>query len=145
MKGKLALVCVVVALVVGCAAPSPGVIPGAEMKDGAVVFSAEAKSVVAKEGDPLSVVEAEVAAVTMAKANLLEKIKGARIGGAVTVGDLMFESHEARLEMMGFLSRAEVEVMQRAESRLGMPPFVSAKATLRLSKADLASLEAYVE
>jgi hypothetical protein len=145
MKGKLALVCLVVALVVGCAAPSAGVIPGAEMKDGAVVFSAMGKSVVAKEGDPLSEVEAEVAAITMAKANLLEKIKGARIGGSITVGDLMFESQEATLEMMGYLSRAEIEVMKRAESRLGTPPYVSATASLRLSKADLAAMETYVE
>jgi hypothetical protein len=145
MKGKLALVCVVVALVAGCAAPSASLVPGGKMENGIVTFSAMGKSVVAKEGDPLSEVEAEVAAITLAKANLLELIKGARVGGSVTVGDLMFESQEATLEMMGFLSRAEISVVPRAESRLGTPPYVAATATLRITKADLADMSAYIE
>jgi hypothetical protein len=145
MKGKLALACVVVGLLVGCAAPGAGHIPGAKVENGLVTFSAVGKSVVAKEGDPLSEVEAEVAAVTMAKAGLLELIKGARIGESITVGDLMFESQEASLEAMGFLARAEIEVMPRAESRLGTPPYVMAKASLTLMKSELAGMAAYIE
>jgi hypothetical protein len=145
MKGKLALVCVV-ALVVGCAAPpSASHVPGGKMSDGIVTFSATGKSVVAKEGDPLSEVEAEVAASTRAKANLLELIKGARIGESITVGDLMFESQEATLEAMGFLARAEVKVMPRAESRLGTPPYVTAVAELKILKSELADMSAYLE
>jgi hypothetical protein len=115
------------------------------VENGMVSFSATGKSVVAKEGDPLSEVEAEVAAVAMAKAGLLELIKGARVGQSVTVGDLMFESQEATVEAMGFLARAEIEVTPPQESRLGTSPYVVATATLRLTKAELAGLAAYIE
>jgi len=130
-------------LLVGCAAP---VIPGAEVtEDGCYVFKAVGTSVVAKEDDPLSLVEAQVAACTMARANLLELVKGAMIESDVSVGDLMFKSQEARVSVAGFLGRAKVELVQAEPSRLPQPMIVTAVATLTLTEDEIANLEKYVE
>ena len=145
MKAKAALVAlgVLAIVMVGCAAQM--VVPGADVADGIVSFQAKGTSVVTKEGDDLSMVEARVAAATMAKAELLAKIKGVVIGSNVTVGDLIFESQEAKMAVNGFLARADVTYEPVEPSKIQAYNTVTAIATLRMSCAQLAALEEYVE
>jgi len=120
-----------------------GTVPGADVKGGAVVFSAEAVSVVVKQGDPLSLLEAQEAAGLMAKAKLLEKVKGQFISSAVKVGDLMFESQEATAATQGFLSRATVEY--EMEGAGPEPSTVRAIATLAVPACEMDELGFYVQ
>ena len=143
MRLKLGMVGVLAVLCVGCAAT---VVPGATTdKAGRSVFSARGQAIAAKEDDPVARAEAEVAAAVIAKANLLELVKGAHVESGVSVGDLMLKSQEAKVEVEGFLSRATVVVEPAAASRLGSSPIVTATATLVLDCEDLANLDAYVE
>jgi hypothetical protein len=115
-------------------------VPGAVMtEEGTYLFEARGQSVIAKADDPLSLLEAELAAATMAKANLLEKVKGAFVTSNVLVGDLMLRSQEAAVIVEGFLSRATVYV--EAPS----PPVVTAVAMLELDACELSDLEKYVQ
>jgi len=141
-RGKtLVAVCMCVLMVVGCV--QMGAVPGAEVTDGTVIFSAEAASVVAREGDPLSVLEAEEAAALMAKAKLLEKIKGAYVTSTIKVGDLMFENQQAMATSDGYLARATVHIAPVA--RGAEPSMIRATATLALSRHELMRLADYVE
>ena len=145
MKARAALVVVgALALALhGCASYT---VPGAEVTErGEIIFTATGTSVVAKEDDPLSQLEAEYAAATIAKAALLEKVSGAVLSGSVSVGDLMFESQDARVEVNGFLSRADIEILKPEATKLRLPPLVTAQATLRLSCDELRHIEKYVE
>lgn len=141
-RSALAFVGLLAVLLAGCALPT---VPGATVEDGKYVFSAQASSVCDKEGDALAKEEAAVAAAVMAKANLLEKIKGIVLSQNVAVSDLMFKSQEAATMVEGFLARATVELVPQQESRLPQPPVVTAKATLTLSSDQLRKLKAYVE
>lgn len=143
-KHALLAVGVTVLLAVGCAVPAR-VVPGAEVVDGVVTFSATGSSVVTKDGDALAMLEAQVAAECMAKANLLAKIKGEMVGQDVSVGDLMLESQVAKSQVNGFLGRAELEIMKPVPSKLGVPPVVTAKATLRLNCGEMMKLADYIE
>jgi hypothetical protein len=137
LAGVLALVCI------GCVQMT---VPGATMtEDGCVMFSADGQAVAAKEDDALAGAEARLAAAVVAKANLLEKIKGAMVTSSASVGDLMFRSQEAELEVAGFLSRATVTYAAAPDTRLGTSPVVTATASLVLTPEELASLEKYVE
>jgi len=137
LAGVLALVCI------GCVQMA---VPGATITDeGCVMFSATGEAVAAKEDDALAMAEARVAACVIAKANLLEKIKGSMITSSASVGDLMFRSQEAELEVRGFLARATVSVEDEPATRLGTSPIVTAKATLVLSEEEYAALQDYVE
>jgi len=137
-KAAMAMVGVIVALAVGCA-----VVPGAEVSKGVVTFKGEGTAVAAKEGDPLSLEEARLAAATIAKANLLANIKGEFVMGRVSVEGLMFEGQEATCHVEGFLSRAIIEYPPR--DRLAPPSVVKAVATLRLSCEEVGKLRRYVE
>ena len=137
LAGVLALVCI------GCVQMA---VPGATInEDGCVVFSAEGQAVAAKEDDALAMAEAKVAAAVVAKANLLEKVKGAMLTSNVSVGDLMFRSQEAELEVRGFLSRATVSYKEPPATRLGTSPVVTAVAELVLTPEEMANLDEYVE
>lgn len=136
LAGVLALVCI------GCAQMA---VPGATITDEGIEFSATGEAVAAKEDDALAMAEAKVAACVVAKANLLEKIKGAMITSSASVGDLMFRSQEAELEVRGYLARATVTVEDAPDTRLGTSPIVTAKATLVLSEEEYAALQDYVE
>ncbi len=141
VRSSLALIGVSMLLLVGCVA-MPAV-PGATVEDGMVIFKGEGMSVVAKEGDPLSLVEAKTAAAVMAKADLLETIKGAFVSNRSEVRDLMFESQQAMVVVEGFLARSVVTYEEQAR---GVEPMVvKAKATLTLSCAQIAMLEKYAE
>ena len=137
LAGVLALVCI------GCVQMS---VPGATITDdGCVMFSAEGQAVASKEDDALAMAEARVAAAVVAKANLLEAVKGAMLTSSASVGDLMFRSQEAELEVQGFLSRSTVTYAAPPATRLGTSPVVTAVATLVLSPEEYANLAAYVE
>jgi hypothetical protein len=140
MRKMAALAVIALAgVLMGCAQ----LIPGAEKGVDLVVFSADAASVVAKVGDPLSLVEAEVAAGLMAKVNLLEKVKGAYLSGNVTVGDLMFKSQQAAAAVEGRLARATV--VYESVTKGADVVMVRAIASIEMSGADFEMLEDYVE
>ena len=137
LAGVLALVCI------GCVTMA---VPGATITDdGCVMFSADGQAVATKEDDALAMAEARLAAAVIAKANLLEKVKGAMVSSSVAVGDLMFRSQEAEVKVQGFLSRATVTYAAAPDTRLGTSPVVTATASLVLSQEEMLSLEDYVE
>ena len=126
---------------VGCAVTGPA--PGAVVTDdGLIQFTAAGQSAIAND-EAISMIEARAAAAAVAKANLLEKVKGAYVSGSVTVGDLMFSSQEARVSTEGFLSRATITYEE--VSGVPAPNIVTAIATLTLSEDDMADLAAYVQ
>ena len=141
---KVALASVLALVCLGCM--QAVAVPGAEVTpDGCLLFSATGQAVAAKEDDALAMAEASLAACVIAKANLLETIKGAMVSSSVSVGDLMFRSQEAELKVQGFLARATVAVMPPEASRLGASPIVVAKAQLKLAPEEYATLEQFVE
>ncbi len=133
------MACVFVA---GCASyPN---IPGADVADdGTYIFKAEGTAIVMKPGEDMDVAGAKLAAETMARANLLKKIKGVYLTENITVADLLLQKQAARSETSGWLSRADV-VCDSPEGRL-RPKTVRATATLRLSREEIYCLKEYVE
>ena len=141
VKATLAVVGVFLLALGGCAGPA---VPGADAVTWQnVEFSARATSVMAKEDDPVSLLEAQAAAAIMAKANLLALVKGEFITGGTTVADLMFEGQEAEAQVKGFLARATVTY----EEPIGVPVpgTVTAVARLTISRRELKKLEKYVD
>ncbi|NLW51537.1 MAG: hypothetical protein GXY85_11960 [Candidatus Brocadiaceae bacterium] len=110
-----------------------------------VVFTAEGEAVKTKQDDPLAEAEARVAASVIAKANLLEKVKGGMVTGTASVGDLMFRSQEAEVRVSGFLSRADVTFQKKQDTQLSPSPIVRATATLELTCEEYARLRDFVE
>lgn len=148
---KYAALVVAVALIIGVAGcaqpeaqPEPWRVTGADMtEDGIAVFSAKGEAPVVETEDPVVLAKARLAAATIAKANLLEKVKGAVVTGNVTVGDLMFQNQAASTMVRGYLARASVVI---EETPRGVAPdIVIATATLNLSPDDYADLAQYVE
>ena len=127
-------------------------VPGANVNEqGLLVFTAQGQSV-AKAGEgAMGIAKARIAAETIAKANLLEVVKGALITGSVTVGDMAFESQAVSAQVNGWLSGAEVKtsVPDTMQSRLpGAKPvdqLITSTATLKLSPAALKNLREFVE
>ncbi|MDA0991795.1 MAG: hypothetical protein O3A51_13725 [Verrucomicrobia bacterium] len=121
---RLAL-CGLAATFVGCVAQQ---IPagGHYTNTGAVRFEAEGTSLSNNGDDPLEMAKARLAASVIAKANLLEKLKGAYVQGRVTVSDLMYSSQEAASFVEGWLARTTVEFDE--PSRSTKPTVVTAKA-----------------
>lgn len=155
---------IAVLMVTGCQSPEPVIVvepapepdpvvivPGATATDaGTLIFSAEGQSIAAAS-DQVSLAKARVAAATVAKANLLETIKGALVSSSVNVGDLMFKSQEASTTVQGWLARTSVVVEDIVveASRLPAPApgdqIVTAVASLEISACDLDDLKEYVE
>ena len=148
-----------VAMLSGCqtgntekAAAQEKTIPGGNVNEqGLLVFTAQGQSV-AKAGEgAMGLAKARIAAETIAKANLLEVVKGALITGSVTVGDMEFESQAVSAQVNGWLSGAEVTttIPDTMQSRLpGAKPvdqLVTATATLKLSPEALKNLKEFVE
>ena len=131
MKSKAILVSLLVLSVVAIGCKSQ-MVPGAEVKGGCVKFMAEASSPILKADDAMAIVEAQTAAMAMAKANLLEKIKGAYITSHVQVKDLAFASEGAMVSTDGMLARISVEC--KPIERTGpMAMIVTAVASLNLT------------
>lgn len=116
-----------------------------------VTFTSEGVSV-ADPSDALSVAKAEITAATIAKANLLEKLKGSVLSNNVKVSDLMFVSQEAELSVYGWLNNVTVEIVEEeppAPTNLPVESpesvVVTATATVEVSMEDLEDLSDYVE
>ncbi len=163
-KVYISLICVAsLILMTGCQL----IVPGAEVtEDGAIIFSASGQSV-ATQLDPLSVAKAELAAETVAKANLLEAVKGALVSSNVKVEGLVLTSQSAEKAVQGWLARAVVEIVAEevvvvpevvvVESNLPQPEvvtpevvlpetrIVTAIATLTLCEDDLENMKKFVE
>ena len=133
------------------------IIPGATVtEDGAIVFSAEGQSV-AKVMSPLSVAKAEAAAATIAKANLLEVVKGALVSSSVKVSDMVLAEQAAEKKVYGWLARATIEIIDAPEAvveKTNLPAepdetpefrIVTAIASLTLAEEDLANFKPFVE
>jgi len=120
-------------------------VPGAVCtENGTYLFSAEGSSPVLKPDDPMALLEARVAAATIAKANLLEKIKGAAVDSMVRAEDLAFAKQVANVNATGLLSR--VTITYHPTDRTGRDAMiVTAVATLELSKDEIDNLGKYVE
>jgi len=133
----------VLALAVGC--QTAPVVPGAKTVDSCVVFSATGCSVAASESG-LDMEKARVAAAVIAKANLLELIKGAHISASVSVDDLEFAGQEAATMVEGLLARAMITYAATADvPEYEMPVLtITATASLALAPAEVALLKAYV-
>ncbi len=144
MKAKMAMVAIGVAvlLLAGCTTP---VVPGGTPERGAVVFEAEATAMAAKADDPMAMEEAKIAAATMAKANLLAKIRGEFLTSKVNVEGLMLESQAASARVQGWLSRATIEYPAPPANVPPSPLAVTAKATLRLNQSEYHQLKKFVE
>jgi hypothetical protein len=107
MMSRIALVGLLVfgVAMAGCAQM---MVSGADVKGGTVTFKAQATTSIQKEDDPMAMVEAQTAAAAMAKANLLEKIKGAEIMSHTQVKDLAFAAQETMVRAEGTLARVDV-------------------------------------
>jgi len=139
-----AIACLMVlsVVLVGCSAVH---VPGAVTTErGTLLFSAEGSSPIMKADDPLALLEARTAAAAIAKANLLEKIKGAYVASNVEVRDLTFAAESAGVSTEGLLSR--VVVTYAPLERTGqMAMVVTAVASLELTCDQFMDLGSYVE
>ena len=157
-------------MITGCKSPEPApepvvveeeapmlIVPGATVtEDGMIMFTAEGKSV-AETTDALSVAKAEVAAKVVAKANLLEIVKGALVSSSAKVSNLMLVEQSAEQKVYGWLARTTVEIVEvekpiAEKTNLPVDPvaepktqIVTAIATLTLSEEDFANFEPFVE
>ncbi|MCK4564864.1 MAG: hypothetical protein KAU94_09345 [Verrucomicrobia bacterium] len=127
-------------------------IPGATLtQTGTLLFAAQGQSVAVAEEGPLGVAKARLAAETIAKANLLELLKGALISGSVTVGDMMFQSQLVSTTVTGWLGGVTLETVSTVNEQSRLPnaepvdQMITAKATLELSMEAWENLSDYVE
>jgi hypothetical protein len=135
-------------LMTACSSTAPS---GAQVtENGTFLFSATGQSV-ADSTDPVSIAKAEIAAATIAKANLLESIKGALISNSVTVNNLMLESQTATATVQGWLSRANVTITRVKPTPTNLPvekspmEIITAVAALEVSEADVENLNQFAE
>jgi hypothetical protein len=127
-------------------------VPGASLtKDGTLLFTAQGQSIAKADTGALGVARARLAAETIAKANLLEVVKGGLISSTVSVGDMMFQSQRATTAVNGWLAGAKVEVSSLANEQSRLPDaepvdqVITATASLELSGAAWENLKDYVE
>jgi hypothetical protein len=127
------------ALFAGCM----GVVPGAQVERGTVAFTAEASVPLMKADDAMALVEARTAAAAMARAELLAKIKGAVVEGAVQVKDLAFATQQTNVHVDGMISRVQIEYppMERTGP---MAQVVTAVARLEMTCEEYKNLHEYV-
>ncbi len=127
-------------------------IPGSKLtQDGTLLFTAKGQSVAKPEDGVMGLTKARIAAETIAKANLLEVLKGGQITSSVTVGDMVFQSQQATSTVNGWLGGAVVETETTSVRESNLPDaeavdrVVTAKASLEISAAALKNLQDYVE
>lgn len=141
-KAILGSLLVLSVLFVGCSTMN---VPGAQVTEsGTLVFSAEGSSPIMKANDAMALLEARTAAAVIAKANLVEKIKGAYVAGSVEVRDLAFAAQSAGASTEGLLARAVVTYMP-LERTGQMAMVVTAVASLELTVEQFMDLKTYVE
>jgi hypothetical protein len=127
-------------------------IPGSTLtKNGTLLFKAEGQSVAIAGDGAIGVAKARLAAETIAKANLLELLKGALISSSVTVGDMMFQSQVVSTTVSGWLGGVVLETSstENVQSRLPnakpVDQIITSKASLEISKDAWKNLQDYVE
>lgn len=127
-------------------------IPGSTLtQTGTLMFTAQGQSVAVAEDGALGVAKAQLAAETIAKANLLEVLKGALISSSVTVGDMEFQSQAVSATVSGWLGGVILETSSSANEQSRLPDaepvdqMITAKATLELSSEAWKNLKDYVE
>ncbi len=127
-------------------------IPGSTLtQTGTLLFKAEGQSVAVAEDGALGVAKARLAAETIAKANLLEILKGALVTSSVTIGDMMFESQLVTTTVSGWLGGVTLETGSSTADQSRLPnaepvdQMITAKATLELSAEAWENLKDYVE
>jgi len=127
-------------------------VPGSTLtQTGTLMFTAQGQSVAAAEDGALGVAKAQLAATTIAKANLLEILKGALISSSVTVGDMEFQSQAVSATVSGWLGGVIVETSSSATEQSRLPDaepvdqMITATATLELSSEAWENLKDYVE
>ncbi len=127
-------------------------IPGSTLtQTGTLLFAAEGQSVAVAEDGALGVAKARLAAETIAKANLLEVLKGALISSSVTVGDMMFQSQLVSTTVSGWLGGVILESSSSASDQSRLPnaepvdQMITSTATLELSAEAWGNLKDYVE
>ena len=127
-------------------------VPGASLtKDGTLLFTAQGQSIAKADTGALGVARARLAAETVAKANLLEVVKGGLISSTVSVGDMMFQSQRATSVVNGWLAGVTVEISSLASEQSRLPDakpvdqVITATASLELSEEALKNLKDYVE
>ncbi len=127
-------------------------VPGSTLtQTGTLMFTAQGQSVAAAEDGALGIAKAQLAATTIAKANLLEILKGALISSSVTVGDMEFQSQAVSATVSGWLGGVIVETSSSATEQSRLPDaepvdqMITATATLELSSEAWENLKDYVE
>ncbi len=127
-------------------------IPGSTLTQaGTLLFKAEGQSVAVAGDGALGVAKARLAAETIAKANLLEILKGALVTSSVSIGDMMFESQLVTSTVSGWLGGVVLETGSSANEQSRLPnaepvdQMITAKATLELSAEAWENLKNYVE
>ena len=127
-------------------------IPGSTLTDdGKLLFAAEGQSVAKAAEGAEGLARARMAAETIAKANLLEIIKGGLISSTITVDDMMFESQTVTTKVNGWLGGAVLDSSATSEEKSNLPDakpvdqIVTAKASLEISLAAWENLQDYVE
>lgn len=127
-------------------------IPGSVLTaNGTLLFTAEGQSVAKAEDGAEGQTKARMAAETIAKANLLELIKGGMISSSVSVGDMMFGSQTITSTVSGWLGGAVVDTEVTAEEKSNLPDakpidkIVTATATMEISISAWKDLQDYVE
>lgn len=127
-------------------------IPGStHTENGTLLFTAEGQSVAAAEDGFMGIIKARLTAETIAKANLLEKVKGGLITSSVTVNDMKFQSHTANTQVNGWLGGAVLETSTTSEDESNLPDaepvdtIVTTEASLEISISAWNDLREYVE
>jgi hypothetical protein len=127
-------------------------IPGSTLtEDGTLLFTAEGQSVAVAEDGAMGLAKARMAAEAIAKANLLEKIKGGLISSSVTVGDMMFQSQTVSTKVNGWLGGAVLKTETTSDEESNLPDaepvdqIVTAQASLEISLSAWNDLQEYVE
>ncbi len=127
-------------------------IPGSTLtQDGTLLFTAEGQSVARAEDGAMGLTKARIAAEAIAKANLLEVIKGGLISSTVTVGDMMFQSQTVSTKVNGWLGGALLKTATTSEKESNLPDaepvdqIVTAQASLEVSLSAWEDLQDYVE
>jgi len=116
-----------------------------------LLFTAEGQSVAVAADGPMGLLKARITAETIAKANLLETIKGGVISSSVTVGDMMFGSQSASTEVEGWLVGVTLKIETTSKKESNLPDaepvdqIVTAQATLEIPLSAWENLSDYVE
>ncbi|MCH8541168.1 MAG: hypothetical protein LAT58_10425 [Opitutales bacterium] len=148
MKKKLQTILTILAMgcmvffITGCVASKH--VPGAERIDGGnYLFTSSGTALIKSPGGPKEIAQARVAAMALARAELVKKIKGVSVSESVSVEDLMMTKQAASTTAEGWLSRAIITIVP--DHRNFEEGAVTAEGSLVLSPKDLEDMLRFVE